>query len=87
MTEARPEVDPYVIGEVQDALAKDPRSSELGLNVTIDNGVIFVTGEVATEERRDAIDEVLKDVASGHEIHNQLTVADMSEPSEAENLS
>ena len=64
----------YVIGHIQQALATDPRTGELELDVRIAGGRIFLTGSVATKERCVAVEEVVREVAPGLDVANELTV-------------
>lgn len=77
----------YLIARVREALAQDPRANELDVDVTVAAGKIFLTGTVATPERKAAISEVVRELCPNHEICNETTVADVSEPSEVEELS
>jgi hypothetical protein len=82
MTEA-PE---YMIGRIQQALATDPRTGELELDVRIAGGKIFLTGSVATSERCVAVEEVVREVAPGHGISNDLSVVNEHDPGPEEKL-
>jgi osmotically-inducible protein OsmY len=72
------ESDEYLIGRVQRALALDPRLNELHLDVHVSARRVFVTGEVATEERRQAVEEVVTRRCPGHEVHVHVTVVPVS---------
>jgi osmotically-inducible protein OsmY len=76
----------YVIGRIQNALATDPRTGELELDVRLAGGRIFLSGAVATEERCEAVAEVVREVAAGFEVVNELSVAAESEPGDGERL-
>jgi hypothetical protein len=52
--------------------------------VTVAGGVVTVTGTVTTEERRDAIDEVITDAHPELEVRNDVTVLDLSGPPSSE---
>jgi hypothetical protein len=64
----------YLAAHVREALATDPRVSELGLQVRIVSGRVFVHGVVPTNERRDAISVVVAELLPELEIHNATTV-------------
>ena len=68
------EPDEYTAEHLREALAEDPRVSELGLDVSIRRGEIHVTGTVSTEERREGVDHVAEDVAPGATVRNETTV-------------
>jgi hypothetical protein len=76
----------YLIGHIQQALATDPRTGELELDVRIAGGRIFLTGGVATEDRRRAVEAVVHEVAPDLAIANQLTVTVETEPGPEEEL-
>ena len=81
------EPDAYTLEHIRDALAQDERVSDLGVHVTMTAGGIFLTGDVATPERRDAIGEVVRELLPDAEIHNQTTVTAYPEPPDMEVLS
>jgi osmotically-inducible protein OsmY len=76
----------YLIGRIQNALATDPRTGELELDVRLAAGRIFLTGAVATEERCEAVAQVVREVAEGYEVVNELSVAAEAEPGDGERL-
>jgi osmotically-inducible protein OsmY len=76
----------YLIGRIQQALATDPRTGELELDVRIAGGRIFLTGAVATDERRAAVEEVVREIAPGQDVANELTVIVETEPGPEEPL-
>ena len=77
---------PYVIAHVREALAHDPRVAELHVDVAVNGRAIFVTGEVPTEERRQAISALLRDNFAGYEHHNQTTVETVEAPQRQEEI-
>ena len=76
----------YLVGEAEEILATDPRLGELSLRVTYAGGKLFVSGDVATEHRREAIAEVLGERFPDLEISNDTSVFEMEEPREEERL-
>jgi osmotically-inducible protein OsmY len=74
----------YVAERIRDALAHDPRVSELGISVTVAGGKILLSGEVATLERKAAAMEVAEPLAEGRAVHNALAVSDLTEPVDRE---
>ena len=79
--------DVYTIEHIRDALAQDERVNELGVHVTMTATGVFLTGDVATPERRDAITEVVRELVPDLEIHNHTAVAVYPEPPDMEVLS
>jgi hypothetical protein len=76
----------YLIGRIHQALATDDRTGELELDVRLAGGRIFLTGTVATAERRGAVEEVVREVAPDVEVVNELTVAGDAPPGDEESL-
>ena len=87
MTEAAHEPDEYLTEHIREALARDDRVNDLGVHVTMTRGGIFLTGEVMTQERRNAITEVVRELVPDLEVHNQTTVSAYAEPPDMEVLS
>ena len=77
----------YLAQHLRDALAHDPRVAELGISVTVGPGEIHLSGEVTTEERRDAIATVSRELLPDHQIRNQVTVTPLCPPDYMETLS
>jgi len=61
----------YLVQRIREALAHDPRVSELELQVTVRGSKVFVAGAVPTEDRRQAVTEVVQESAPDHEVHNE----------------
>ena len=70
----------YLVGQIQQALAADPRVSMLDVKVMVCGGKIHLTGEIATEERRQAISEVVAAMMPDHEVRNELTIIELNLP-------
>ncbi len=68
----------YMVGRLEDALATDPRVNTLDVRVRICGDKIHLTGEVLTEERRDAATEVVTELAPDMEVLNELTVYELN---------
>jgi len=78
------EPDDYLVGRVQQALAE--KVSELDVHVTVAAGAIYLDGVVLTEERRDAVADVVRSQVGDRPVHNQVTVAPLDEPTEVEEI-
>jgi hypothetical protein len=78
----------YLIGHIQDALAADDRSRELGVDVTLAGPEprVVLTGTASTEAQRRAIGEVVADVAPGYQVINELAVVSTDEGGGVEEL-
>ena len=68
------EPEDYAVQRLRDALAADERVAEMGVQVRLVAGKVFLTGQVATEERRRAVGEVAAEVLPEYEIHNDTVV-------------
>jgi hypothetical protein len=76
----------YVISHIQEALARDPRTTELGVDVALSGDRAVLSGAVASAAHRDAIGEVAAEVAVGYQVVNDVTVVACDEAGEAEEL-
>ena len=85
-TEPSREPAEYVVGHVQDALAHDPRTTELGVVVVLSGDRAMLTGTVASAAQRDAIGQVAAEVAVGYEVVNDVAVVPCDEAGETEEL-
>lgn len=74
--------DRYLAGRIERALADDPRTHELGIRAEVRAGVVVVRGDVAGEERRRLIADVVRDAAPGLEVRNEVSVPDLRPPGE-----
>jgi hypothetical protein len=64
---------PYELRRVRDALAGDPRTAELEVDVALDGGELVLTGVVATDARREALTEVASRVLPDRPVRNLAT--------------
>jgi hypothetical protein len=80
------EQDQYLVAKALEILANDDRLGETALTVSVTGQKVFVTGDVATAERHDAITAVLNESFPDHEIANATSVYDMVETTEEETL-
>jgi len=76
----------YRVEHVRAALAADPRVQEPELGVEIVGGRVLVTGIVATEERRRAVDVVAREVCPDLEPDNRVAVVAYPEPRASERI-
>jgi osmotically-inducible protein OsmY len=77
----------YVVARIQDALATDPRTGELELDVRIAGGGVFLAGAVATKERRKAVEQVVREMVPDLDVHNELSVTEDQGPGPSERVS
>jgi osmotically-inducible protein OsmY len=83
MTDEAPQ---YEATRLQQALAEDPRTTELGIKVLVRPGHVFLRGDVMSPARRDLLTEVVAERAPGLTIHNEVRVAEVGEPAGEETL-
>lgn len=76
----------YTEAHVAEALATDPRVSTLGIEVSIRDGDVFLSGDVATPERKDAVTEVVSELMPGYNVHNDTAARDFPPGIETEHL-
>jgi hypothetical protein len=67
--------DPHQARRLEKALADDERTHELGVRVIATSERILAQGEVASEERRQTVLEVLREHAHDVPVTDQLTVS------------
>jgi BON domain len=77
---------PYVEGMIERALAEDPRTHELGIRADIRDEVVYLRGEVAGEERRQLVGEVVAEAVPHLTVRNEVAVADVHPPGQEERL-
>lgn len=76
----------YGIGHLKNALAEDPRTNELDIQVEQSSGKILLRGEVAQPERRQAVEQIARECFPDNVIENQIRVQVASNPTEAEEI-
>ena len=70
----------YLAQGLRDAVAADPRTGELGLEVVVVGEALIVRGVVGSEERRVAIAAVAEEAVPGVEVRNETVVKEVHEP-------
>jgi hypothetical protein len=68
--------DEYLVAHANEALATDPRTAELELDVSVDGREVVVTGTVATPERQAGVGEVVAKALPGREVRNLTGIED-----------
>ncbi|HEY9523573.1 MAG TPA: BON domain-containing protein [Thermopolyspora sp.] len=84
--EARPDAPQYVAARVQEALAEDERTNELGIRVDVHGDQLYLRGQVSAPERVLHLTEVATEAAPGVTVHNEVTVVEVREAGEEERL-
>lgn len=76
----------YVVGHLQEAFAADGRLAEIALHVRVVADGIYVSGSVPTAERKIAVQEIAARECPGFTIHNDVSVTEISDAPEPEEL-
>jgi osmotically-inducible protein OsmY len=76
----------YLAARLRKALVEDPRTAEQGVRVTVRGDHVMVSGEVASEERRGRVTEVIREAAPDLVVHNDVRVVRAGEPNGREEL-
>jgi hypothetical protein len=76
----RPVPAQSLAGHLEQALATDPRTHELGVRIEVDGGVAYLRGEVAAQERRAMVAAVAGEAAPELIIRNEVTVLEVLPP-------
>ena len=78
----------YFGSHIEQQLAEDARTSELGIQVTVLGDRVLLRGEVAGAERRARVDEVVRALIDGFggklTVVDEITVTSAPEPAEDE---
>ncbi|MEV0615440.1 BON domain-containing protein [Nonomuraea sp. NPDC050404] len=80
------EAPQYVAARVQQALAEDGRTHELGIRVDIRGDQLFLRGHVSGAEQRERLGQVAHEAAPELHLHNEINVVEVTEPGEDEHL-
>jgi len=79
--------DPYLAVHVRERLVADERIGEQDLQTEMVAGTVVITGEVTTEERRQAVSQVAAETLGATPHRNLVSVAHNDGPVETERLS
>ncbi len=64
----------YVVANLRRAFAEDPRTATMGVHVTVRGDVVVLTGEVADEQSRLALETVTSERIGPLRVHNDVRV-------------
>ncbi|GAA1339501.1 BON domain-containing protein [Saccharothrix algeriensis] len=76
----------YLAARLRRALAEDPRTTELGVRVTVRGDNVLLSGDVACAERKDELEAVIHDVAPELTVLDDVKVVPVGEPDGREEL-
>jgi hypothetical protein len=78
----------HLVAKIREALAEDPRTHVLDVQVMVNSGKVFLMGSVACDARRRAVIEVTHElVPEGFQVVSELWIETLSEPTDTERLS
>lgn len=81
-----PESPRYAAARLHRALAEDPRTAEPGVQITVRGDAVFLAGQVASRQRRDAVGEIAAEHVPDMNVRNEVQVMPAGEPDESEEL-
>ena len=81
------EPEDYAAQRLREALATDGRVAEMGVQVRVVAGKVFLTGQVATDERHQAIGTIAGEVLPEYELHNDTVVISVIDTPRVEHIS
>jgi hypothetical protein len=76
----------YLSARLRRAIAEDPRTTELGVRVTVRGDHVLLSGDVACEERRAELEAVVHEVAPDLQVLDDVRVVSVAEPEGSEEL-
>ena len=71
-----PDAEPFLAEHIHEALSRDERVSAPELRVFVENGFVHVDGVVATEDRKEAIAEIVGERWGDLILDDRTTIAD-----------
>ncbi|HEX2298186.1 MAG TPA: metallophosphoesterase, partial [Pseudonocardiaceae bacterium] len=80
MSEKEQGTPQYEVARLQHALAEDARTAELGVDVTIVEDAVVLSGQVVGPRRRAALGEVIAEQAPSLVVRNDVQVVPAAEP-------
>jgi len=76
----------YRAAWLRHVLAEDPRTAEMGVRVTVRGDAVLLTGDVAGEQRRAEIEQLVHELVPDAAVLNDLRVTSVDEPHGKEEL-
>jgi hypothetical protein len=86
MAEGQRQPEQYVVAEVNEVLAHDPRLGELDVQVKVVGQQVFLTGAVPTAARHALVGRVVDELLPDHQVHNEVEVTTGEGEPEREDL-
>jgi osmotically-inducible protein OsmY len=76
----------YLVARLQEALARDERISSLDIKVVLTGQRIHLIGDVPTEQRKQAADDIARSIVPGVTVRNELRVLALDDARGAEEI-
>ncbi len=76
----------YAVAKLREALAEDPRTNELDIQIEQSDGKFLLRGEVQTDIRKDSVMKIAQELFPDFRIENQIRVCNFAEPVETEEV-
>ncbi|MEU4806165.1 BON domain-containing protein [Actinosynnema sp. NPDC023587] len=76
----------YLSARLRRALAEDPRTTELGVRVTVRGDNVLLSGDVACAGRREELEAVIHEIAPELTVLDDVRVVPAGEPEGREEL-
>ncbi len=76
----------YTEGRIQRHLAENPETAELGVRAAVHAGAVFLSGDVASAQRRERIVAAVRALLPDLEVHDELAVTCADPPVTREEL-
>jgi osmotically-inducible protein OsmY len=70
----------YLSARLRRAIAEDPRTTELGVRVTVRGDHVLLSGDVACEERKTELETVVHEIAPDLQVMDDIRVVSVEEP-------
>ncbi|ACU35747.1 BON domain-containing protein [Actinosynnema pretiosum subsp. pretiosum] len=80
------EPEQYLAARLRRAIAEDPRTTEMGVRITVRGDTALLSGDVASPERRAELEAVIHDVAPELTVLDDVKVVPVGEPEGQEDL-
>lgn len=77
----------YLVAHIRRTFAEDPRTSELGVRVSVRGDVVHLSGEVSSADCKKQLEEIVHEQLPSVRIQNDVHVVDVREPAETEEMS
>jgi predicted nucleotidyltransferase len=77
---------PYRVAHLREKLAEDARTNELDILIEQSGNKVLLRGDVPVAERKEAAEEIAREVFPECEVENQIRVFHLASPSETEDV-